>query len=713
MDLSGFMRKVKKHNPQADISLIRKAFVFSQQAHQGQFRKSGDPYFVHCLEVALILAEQGLDSTTVAAGLLHDAVEDTGLKLADIRREFGEEISGLVDGVTKISGLAFRSQEERQAENYRKMILSMAKDIRVILIKFADRLHNMRTLQYLSPDSIRRIAQETRSVYAPLAHRLGMDRIKRETEDLSLKFLEPQAYRKLADQIALSTEAREKYVEMMKKPLARAIRNAGIKARITGRAKHLASTYRKMKEHQKVLEEIYDLIAMRVVTQTDRDCYHILGIIHNLWRPIPDRFKDFIAVPKSNMYQALHTTVMGPKGEPIEIQIRTEAMHRTAEMGIAAHWLYKEGRHSRDELDEYMGWLRQVLDWQRDLTDPEEFMEYLKIDLYGEEIFVFTPKGDLKQLPRGATPLDFAFAVHTDVGIHCLGVKVNDRMVPLASELHSGDTIKIITSPTQHPSRDWTALVQTSRAKSKIRHWLKQKSYQQSLILGKEIFDRETKKARLKRESDQRMLEIARKYGVPDVDHFFAALGQGDISIKQVLGKMSPIVQKKKTERPSFSRRSIRRGERSLRGVKIQGLDNLMVRFAHCCQPIPGDKIIGFVTRGRGISIHRVDCFNSIKLMRHPERQVLVEWDTRKGQSFPVFIEVVGERRVDLLSDITRVVSDMGADVRNASVQVEGEAFFGKFLVKVQDLQHLQKTMEKIRRVQGVERVSRLARGEV
>lgn len=711
MNLAGFLQKVKKHNPQAEISLVRKAFSFSQQAHQGQFRKSGDPYFQHCLQVAFILVEQGLDSATVAAGLLHDTVEDADLKVKDIQSEFGGEIAGLVDGVTKISGLAFRSKQERQAENYRKMILSMAQDVRVILIKFADRLHNMRTLQFLPPDSILRIAQETRDVYAPLAHRLGMDQIKREMEDLSLKFLDPKAYQELADQIALSTEAREKYIEKVRRPLAKALREAGIKAQITGRAKHLFSTYRKMRERHKPLEEIYDLIAVRVVAQTDRDCYHILGLIHNLWRPIPDRFKDFIAVPKSNMYQALHTTVMGPEGEPVEIQIRTKAMHRTAEMGIAAHWLYKEGRHSRDELDEYMSWLRQVLDWQRDLTDPKEFMEYLKIDLYGEEIFVFTPKGDLKQLPRGTTPVDFAFAVHTDVGLHCLGAKVNDRMVPLASELHSGDTVEIITSPTQHPSRDWISLVKTSRAKSKIRHWLRQQSYQQSLALGKEIFDRETKKVKGKRISDRRLLGLAREFGLPDQDHFLAALGRGDLSINQVLGKLSPGIQEKRTGRPSAIPRPARRGGGLVRGVKIQGLDNLMVRFARCCQPIPGDSILGFVTRGRGISVHRASCPNSIRLIRHPERQVVVEWDTTKEQSFPVPIEVVGERRIGLLSDVTRVVSDIGADVQNASIQVEGEAFFGRFLIEVQDLQHLQKTMEKIRRVRGVERVSRLTRG--
>jgi guanosine-3',5'-bis(diphosphate) 3'-pyrophosphohydrolase len=713
MDLSNFLQVVKKHNPQADIPLLKRVFSFSQRAHQGQFRKSGEPYFQHCLQVALILVEQGLDSTMVAAGLLHDVVEDAGMKVEGIQEKFGQEIAGLVDGVTKIGGLAFRSKEERQAENYRKMILSMAKDIRVVLIKFADRLHNMRTLQHLASDSIQRIAQETRDVYAPLAHRMGMDQIKREMEDLSLKFLDPSAYQELADQLALSTEAGEEYIERVKKPLARALREAGIKAQITGRAKHLASIYRKMRERHKHLEEIYDLMAVRVVTLTDRDCYHTLGIIHNLWRPIPDRFKDFIAVPKSNMYQALHTTVMGPAGEPVEIQIRTKAMHRTAEMGIAAHWLYKEGRRGRNELDEYMGWLRQVLDWQRDLTDPEEFMEYLKIDLYPEEIFVFTPEGDLKQLPRGATPLDFAFAVHTDVGIHCQGAKVNDRMVPLAAELHSGETIEILTSPAQHPSRDWISLVKTPRAKSKIRHWLKQQSYQQSLALGKEIFERAARKAKLKPEPDDKLLAVAREFGLPDLEHFFVAVGSGDLSINQVLGKLSPGVLEQKTARSSAIGRLVRRRRDSMRGVRIQGMDNLMVRFARCCQPIPGDNIVGYVTRGRGISIHRADCPNSLRLLTQPERQVSVEWAAGEGQSFPVSIEVVGERRVDLLSDVTRVVSDMSADVSNASVQVEGEAFFGRFFIEVRDLRHLQRTMEKIRRVRGVERVSRLARGEV
>ena len=714
MNMAGFIRKVKKYNPQADVLLIKRAFSYSQRAHEGQFRKSGDPYFQHCLEVALILVEQGLDSTTVAAGLLHDVVEDAGSRLEDIRGEFGQEIASLVDGVTKIGGLAFRSKEERQAENYRKMILSMAKDIRVVLIKFADRLHNMRTLEHLPPDRIQRIAQETRDVYAPLAHRMGMDQIKREMEDLSLKFLDPEIYQELVEQITLSTEARGKYIERVKRPLTKTLREAGIKAKITGRVKHLASIDRKMKERHKPLSEIFDLVAMRVVTpQADRDCYHILGLIHNLWKPIPERFKDFIAVPKSNMYQALHTAVIGPGGELVEIQIRTKAMHQTAEMGIAAHWLYKEGRHSRDELDEYMGWLRQILDWQRDLTDPAEFMEYLKIDLYREEIFVFTPKGDLKQLPRGATPLDFAFAVHTDVGVHCLGAKVNDRMVPLASELHSGDTVQIVTSPAQRPSQDWISVVKTSRAKSKIRHWLKQRGYQQSLALGKEILDREAKKAKLKLEANEKLLEVAKEFGLPDLDHLFFALGRGDVSIHQVLGKLSPAIRESRVKPSTALSRLVQRASEPVRGVRIQGLSNLMIRFARCCQPIPGDHIVGYVTRGRGISVHRASCPNSKRLMENPERRVQVEWDTERGQSFLVRIEVVGERKVDLLSNVTRVVSDLGAEVRGASVQIEGAAFFGRFLIAVRDLQHLRRTMDKIQRVQGIERVSRLTRGRV
>jgi GTP pyrophosphokinase len=711
MQRVAFLDEIRKRNPKVDIRMIGEAFDFSRQAHQGQMRKSGHPYFEHCIQVALILAEQGLDSITIAAALLHDTMEDAGVRMEELRNRFGEEMADLVDGVSKIGGLAFRSKEESQAEYYRKMIVSMAKDIRVILIKFADRLHNMQTLEYLPADRIERIAKETRDVYAPLAHRLGMDQMKREMEDLSLKFLEPKFYQEFSEKIALSTTARERYIEAVKVPLAKALQEAGVKATITGRAKHLASIYRKILRRHKPLEEIYDLTAMRVVTKTVRDCYHVLGIIHHLWRPIPGRFKDFIAMPKSNMYQGLHTTVMGSQGEPVEIQIRTEEMHRTAEMGIAAHWLYKEGRRNPDELDEYMSWLRQVLDWQRDLTDPREFMEYLKFDLYSEEIFVFTPKGDLKPLPRGATPLDFAFAVHSDVGLHCQGAKVNDRMVPLASQLRSGDTVQIITSPSQHPSRDWLKLVKTSRAKSKIRHWLKGQQHSQSLTLGREMLDRELKKRRWGPLSVHPLSRVAGEFGLPDVEHFYTALGSGDLSLQQVLGKLKPGGERKKTIHPAPGRRVGRRTGKAGRGVQIQGMDSLMIRFARCCQPIPGDDIVGFVTRGRGISIHRASCPNSVRLMAYPERQVAVEWDTSAEQSFPVIIEVVAQRRVDLLSDLTRVVSDMGADVRDATVKVEGEAFFGTFRIDVRNTRHLEKIMDRLRRVKGTEQVIRRARG--
>ncbi len=711
MQRSAFLNNVKKLNSKADTALIGEAYDFSRKAHQGQRRKSGHPFFDHCVQVALILAEQGLDSITVAAALLHDTVEDAGVSIEELRNRFGQEIADLVDGVSKIGGLAFRSKEESQAEYYRKMIVSMARDIRVILIKFADRLHNMRTLEYLPADRIKRIAQETQDVYAPLAHRLGMDQMKREMEDLSLKFLQPKFYKEFSEKIELSTQARERYIDLVTAPLAKALGDAGIEATLTGRVKHLASIYRKILQRQKPLEEIYDLNAMRVVTQTVQDCYHVLGIIHQLWRPIPGRFKDFIAMPKSNMYQALHTTVMGPQGEPVEIQIRTEDMHRTAEMGIAAHWLYKEGRRSPDELDEYMGWLRQVLDWQRDLTDPQEFMEYLKFDLYGDEIFVFTPKGDLRPLPRGATPLDFAFAVHTDVGLHCQGAKVNDRMVPLASPLHSGDTVQIITSPSQHPSRDWLKLVQTSRAKSKIRHWLRAQRHSQSLSLGKEMLERELKKRRWRVRSSRQLSAVAGEFGLPDIEHFYVALGSGDLSLQQVLGRLRPGAGDRKPTPAAAGQRAGRTPAGDGRGVRIQGLDSLMIRFAKCCQPIPGDSIVGFVTRGRGISVHRAECSNSVRLMNYPERQVAVEWDADSEQSFPVIIEVVASRRVDLLSDLSRVVSDMGADVRDASVKVEGEAFFGTFRIGVRDVQHLHAIMERLRRVKGTDRVLRRARG--
>jgi guanosine-3',5'-bis(diphosphate) 3'-pyrophosphohydrolase len=490
MNLAEFIIAVESYNANIDIPLVRKAYEFSDRAHAGQFRESGDPFVEHCLNVAFILAEQHMDSATIAAGLLHDTIEDAEATAEQIKDEFGEEIAQLVDGLTKMSELKFKSLAEQQVEYFRKMLLSMAKDIRIIVIKLADRLHNMRTLGHLPEEKRKRIALETKEIYAPLAHRLGMSKVRLELEDLAFKYLNPKEFAEIDKKISESSDEREAYIRDLTVPLRAALESTNIKAEITGRAKHFYSIYGKIQHRGVPFEQIFDLLAMRVVVDTITDCYHALGIIHTMWAPVSDRFHDYIANPKSNMYRSLHTTVIGPRGKMIEIQIRTHAMHYTAEYGIAAHWLYKEGKKTQGELDRQMTWLREILEWQREMTNPEEFMEYLKVDLFQDDIFVYTPAGELKQLPRGATALDFAFAVHSDVGFHCVGAKVNSKFVPLSTRLESGNEIEIKTSPHQTPSQDWLKIVKTTRAKTKIKHWLKQKGFEQSVSLGKEMFER-------------------------------------------------------------------------------------------------------------------------------------------------------------------------------------------------------------------------------
>ncbi|MCJ7508895.1 MAG: bifunctional (p)ppGpp synthetase/guanosine-3',5'-bis(diphosphate) 3'-pyrophosphohydrolase, partial [candidate division Zixibacteria bacterium] len=560
-----------------DIPLIRKAYEFSDRIHKGQLRQSGVPYVEHCLEVAFILAEQHLDSTTIAAGLIHDVVEDTEATLAQLKTEFGEEIAELVDGVTKISELEFRSQEEEQAEYFRKLLLSMAKDIRVIIIKLADRLHNMRTLDSLDPEKQKRIAQETRDIYAPLAHRFGMARIEWELEDLSLRYLEPEVYEELLRKVEEKREDREAYIQEISQPLQRELGKAGIKVKITGRPKHFYSIYRKMKKRIKPFEEIYDLFAIRVIVSTEAECYHVLGIVHTLWKPVEDRFHDYIALPKSNMYRSLHTTVIGPRGRMVEIQIRTHEMHHSAEYGIAAHWLYKEGKRKLDDTDKQMIWLIEVLEWQKDLTNPKEFLEYLKVDLFHDDIFVFTPKGELRQLPRGSTPLDFAYTVHSDIGDHCVGVKVNGRMIPLSTVLNSGDEVDIITSPHQTPSQDWLKIVKTAKARSSIKQWLKQKGYEQALALGKEIFDKELKKQHLPPLSEEELTDLAMSLNYSNLSGMFYALGSGGISMHQILGKITP---EKKEIKESLVEKLIHKAKGAGKGIRVQGEGNMMFRFA-------------------------------------------------------------------------------------------------------------------------------------
>lgn len=705
MNLAEFIIGVESYNANIQIPLVRKAYEFSDRAHAGQFRESGDPFVEHCLNVAFILAEQHMDSATIAAGLLHDTVEDGSATVDEIKEEFGEEVAQLVDGLTKMSELKFKSLAEQQVEYFRKMLLSMARDIRVIVIKLADRLHNMRTLEHLPEEKRKRIALETKEIYAPLAHRFGMSKVKLELEDLAFKYLNVNEYAEIERKIKESRDERESYIKDLTAPLKAALESAGIKADITGRAKHLYSIYRKIAMRGVPFEHIYDLLAMRVIVDTITDCYHALGIIHTMWAPVPDRFHDYIANPKSNMYRSLHTTVIGPRGKMLEIQIRTHAMHYTSEYGIAAHWLYKEGRKTHGELDRQMAWLREILEWQREMTNPEEFMEYLKVDLFQEDIFVYTPAGELKQLPRGSTPLDFAFAVHSDVGFHCVGAKVNGKFVPLSTRLESGDEIEIKTSPHQAPSQDWLKVVRTTRAKTKIKHWIKQKGFEQSVSLGKELLERELKKRRLSMVSETELSDLAAMSGFTNLEQMYSAVGSGAASLQTLMNKLAP-PPPEKTE-PSFVKRFIDQARSTSKGIKVAGVGNLMYRFASCCQPVPGEKIVGFVTRGRGLSIHRADCQNAVAIYEEPERRVDVEWDVEKGQSFLVRLYALVEDRRNLLKDITEAVADVDINVRGGEITPGLSPAVGHFIIEIQNYGQLTRAVSRIKKVKGVLSVDR------
>ncbi len=707
MDRKTFLRLLKPYSDRLDVERVARAYSFGERAHGGQRRLSGEPFISHSAEIAGILLDLNLvDTTTIAAALLHDVVEDTAVTVEDIEAEFGSAVALLVDGLTKIGHLKFRSREERQVENYRKLLLSMARDIRIIMIKLADRLHNMRTLEYLPDEKRRRIAQETRDIYAPLAHRFGMATIRWELEDLSFKFLEPDAYRALAKKVQAKRKERERMIAAIAEPLHEALDGADIRAEITGRPKHLWSIHKKMRARNKPYEEIYDLLAIRVLTDTVRDCYHVLGIIHTLWNPIHDRFKDYIATPKSNMYQSLHTTVYGPGGTSYEIQIRTWDMHRTAEVGIAAHWKYKEGSEGT-EIDEQLAWFRQILEWQQDMTDPDEFLEYLKIDLYKDEIFVFTPQGDLIQLPAGSTPIDFAFQVHTEVGVHCAGAKVNGRIVPLHKGLRSGDTVQILTNPNQRPSRDWLHAVKTSKARQIVRRTIREEEHASSVALGQEMLEKECRRARVRRPDDEALEGAAEKFSLTDSEALYAALGRGDLTLTQVWNALYPEEKPVEPKPVSAFERLIERIKGRPTGVKIQGVDNMMVRFSQCCQPIPGDEILGYVTRGRGVSIHRADCPNLLNLTDTPERKIEVQWDTSGAETFIVRLVVTGTDRRGLFADVAGAVSRTSTDIKSADLTVNETGIEGTFVVEVKDLEHLNRVVGAMKSIEGILEVER------
>ena len=691
---------------------IRAAYDFAARAHGAQKRQSGEPYVTHSVAVAVILVEllgTGVDETLIQAALLHDVVEDTDRDLATIERRFGHEVAALVDGVTKISGLHFDRPEQEQAENFRKMLLSMARDLRVILVKLADRLHNMRTLTALDPARARGIARETREIYAPLAHRLGIGRIKWELDDLCLKHLDPEAYDDLRQKVSLKREERERLVHAVMNPVQARFTDLEIEADVVGRPKHLDSIYRKMRAQGRPFEEIFDLLGVRVLTRDKADCYRVLGVVHDLFTPVHERFKDYIATPKSNMYQSLHTTVVAPGGLLVEFQIRTFEMHQIAELGVAAHYRYKEGGRGTDaELEAKLAPVLRNVDLQSASGDPDEFMEYLKTALYQDEVFIFTPRGDLRRLPRGATPLDFAFLVHTEVGNRCVGAKVNGRIVPLRTELRSGDTVQIITAPQAKPNRDWLKIVRTHAARSKIRHWLKVAEHSDSVVLGREMLEREIRRRRLTPPPDVSLESLAQTLGHPDVNGLYAAVGQGNLSVQQLITKWIPDeagpVQRIK-EASLETIRAITR--RPSRGVRIQGVENLMVTYAQCCQPVPGDPVVGIVTRGRGVTVHRTDCPNTFEGRVAQERRVSVDWSAAPDDAFTVKLSIFGQDRKSLLADIAKAISTTNTNIRTAGIKASDRNARGAFVVEVRDLNHLREVMRAVEKVEGVDAVER------
>jgi GTP diphosphokinase / guanosine-3',5'-bis(diphosphate) 3'-diphosphatase len=709
-ELQTLIEEIPKYQPGADLAVLERAYRFSEASHQGQQRASGEPYLSHPLEVAHLLVGFKMDVTTVTAGLLHDVLEDTAATKEELEREFGKEIADLVDGVTKIGKLAFSSREERQAENFRKMLVAMARDLRVLMIKLADRLHNMRTLDYLPHEKSRKVAQETLDIYAPLAHRLGMAKVKAELEDLALRSLQPEDYLDLQRRVAKRRLEREADINHAITILEQKLSEVGIESQIRGRPKHFFSIWKKMHDQGREFDEIYDLTAVRVITSSVRDCYGTLGVVHSLWKPVPGRFKDFIAMPKVNMYQSLHTTVIGPKGDPVEIQIRTWDMHRIAEEGIAAHWLYKEKKSGKDRIDDSLVWLRQLLENQQDTKDPGEFLDSVRVDLFPDEVYVFTPKGDVKALPEGSTPIDFAYGVHTKVGEHCVGAKVNGKLVPLRYTLRQGDIIEIVTSPNQHPSRDWLKIVKSSRARSKINQWLKVEERARSIELGRELFEREAKKYRLNPTAlltGDEMTRVAADLGYPGPDDLLAAIGYGKASVHQLLNKLAPGATLETIERakPAPGTRP-----KTDQGVRIRGVEDLLVRFAKCCNPLPGDAIVGFITRGRGLTVHARECLTVAKSVLDRERLIDVEWDVAEPAKRPVRIAVyIGHDRPGLLSEITGAISSRNGNITKAEVTVtDDRRGINHFVVEVADLRQLQDIMTAIREVADVINVERI-----
>ena len=717
--------KIREYRPKDDLAQLQRAYQFARERHEGQTRDSGEPYMVHPLMVARILAEMRLDVVGMETGLLHDVVEDTSVTVEEVRERFGDEVARCVDGVTKLSKLDFFSAEDRQAESFRKMLLAMVEDIRVIMVKLADRIHNMRTLGYLAPERRQRIARETLEIYAPIAHRLGMGKVRGELEDLAFQYLEPDAYREIVAAIESKRHSNQEFLDEIRQTLEAELRREGIPARIEGRVKRPYSVFMKLRRQKITVDQVYDLMALRILTDSVKNCYAALGVIHNHWRPIPGRIKDFIAIPRPNLYQSLHTSVVGPQGQTFEVQIRTEEMHRIAEEGIAAHWKYKEGRKGPAPDDQRIAWLRHLVEWQRDMQDPGEFMSTLKVDLYPEEAYTFTPKGKVIVLPREATPIDFAYAIHTGVGNTCVGAKVNGRIVPLRYKLHSGDIVEILTQPGHNPSRDWLQLAKSNRARQKIKHWLNVHQRERAIEIGRKLIEKEARKYHiaLKNISESELTRVASENGLAKPDDLLAALGYGKFSARSILARVLPeeaahlgghAPSNGDGDGSSGLTSVVRRvfgGETS--AIVVRGHDDLLVYRAGCCNPIRGEEIVGYVTRGKGVAVHSKSCPNVTNLILEPERRIAVEWghdpaakDWQAG--YPVKLVVFCDDRPGMLKQIATVISDANTNIRNMEAKTAEDHATVDIVADIADLKHLDRILVGVRKIPGVREVQRV-----
>jgi len=715
------MKQMQESRPQDDLTIVKKAYDYSLKHHDGQTRASGEPYLVHPLEVALVLAEMKMDPIAVAAGLLHDSVEDTSVTIQDIRKEFGEQVAHIVEGVTKISKIDFATREEQQAENLRKMMLAMVDDIRVVLIKLADRLHNMRTLEHLPPERQHKIAEETLEIYAPIAHRLGMGKIRGELEDLGFRFLDPMGYEQVEKAVNARRKQGEAFLSKMQGIIIDKLKEAGIQARVESRIKRVYSIHKKLQRQRISVDQVYDLYAMRVITRSLQDCYAVLGIIHNLWKPVPGRIKDFIAMPRPNLYQSLHTSVITEDGTSFEIQIRTEEMHKMAEEGIAAHWKYKDGPVSAQD-EQRLAWLRQVVEWQRDVSDPNEFLSTLKVDLYPEEVYTFTPKGKVVVLPRDATPIDFAYTIHTEVGHTCIGAKVNGRMVPLRYKLHSGDIVEILTQPGHKPSRDWLGLVKSSRSRNKIKHWLNVHQRERAIEIGRKLIEKEARKYRiaLKDIKDEDLVRVANAYGLGKAEDLMSGIGYGKYSARQVLARLLPagatpsiagdIESEGLISQPGALTSVVRRVFGDHNAITVRGQGDMLVYRARCCNPIRGESIVGYITRGKGVAVHSLNCPNVTNLLYEPERKIDVEWarDDSTPTAYPVKLTVFCDDRFGMLKNITGVIGDAKSNIRNISARTANSQASVEIVLDISDLKHLEQIIVSLRKIPGVHDVQRL-----